>query len=212
MNKMIMYPLCKRVFDIFFALLGLILFGSLMIVITFLIKLDSPGPVFYRGTRVGLNGKKFRIFKFRTMVEDAEKMGGPSTALHDRRLTRIGMFLRKYKLDELPQLINIVIGEMSFVGPRPQVEEYTKMYNEAEKMILSVKPGLTDYASIKFINLDQILSDEEVDEKYLREIEPEKNKLRIQYVKENSFLIDLKIFLMTLKKMLRIKSIWNTKD
>jgi len=212
MNKMIMYPLCKRVFDIFFALLGLILFGPLMIVITFLIKLDSPGPVFYRGTRVGLNGKKFRIFKFRTMVEDAEKMGGPSTALHDRRLTRIGMFLRKYKLDELPQLINIVIGEMSFVGPRPQVEEYTKMYNEAEKMILSVKPGLTDYASIKFINLDQILSDEEVDEKYLREIEPEKNKLRIQYVKENSFLIDLKIFLMTLEKMLRIKSIWNTKD
>lgn len=212
MNKMIMYPLCKRVFDIFFALLGLILFGPLMIVITFLIKLDSPGPVFYRGTRVGLNGKKFRIFKFRTMVEDAEKMGGPSTALHDRRLTRIGIFLRKYKLDELPQLINIVIGEMSFVGPRPQVEEYTKMYNEAEKMILSVKPGLTDYASIKFINLDQILSDEEVDEKYLREIEPEKNKLRIQYVKENSFLIDLKIFLMTLEKMLRIKSIWNTKD
>jgi lipopolysaccharide/colanic/teichoic acid biosynthesis glycosyltransferase len=207
-----MYPLCKRVFDIFFVLLGLILFGPLMVVITFLIKLDSPGPVFYRGTRVGLNGKKFRIFKFRTMVEDAEKMGGPSTALHDRRLTRIGMFLRKYKLDELPQLINIVIGEMSFVGPRPQVEEYTKMYNEAEKMILSVKPGLTDYASIKFINLDQILSDEEVDEKYLREIEPEKNKLRIQYVKENSFLIDLKIFLMTLEKMLRIKSIWNTKD
>lgn len=207
-----MYRFCKRAFDIFFALLGLILFSPFMIFVAFFIKCDSSGPVFYRGTRVGLHGEKFKIFKFRTMVENAEKTGGPSTALNDPRLTKVGRFLRKYKLDELPQLINIILGTMSFVGPRPQVEKYTDMYHEKEKIILDVKPGITDYASIKFINLDQILSDEGVDEKYLREIEPEKNKLRIRYATECSFLVDLHILLMTFVQLLRLRSIWNTKD
>ncbi len=207
-----MYRFCKRAFDIFFALLGLILFSPFIIFIALLIKLDSSGPVFYRGIRVGLKGKKFKIFKFRTMIENAEKIGGPSTALNDPRMTKIGRFLRKYKLDELPQLINIIIGTMSFVGPRPQVEQYTDMYRKREKIILDVKPGITDYASVKFINLDQILSDEGVDEKYLREIEPEKNKLRIQYAMKCSFLVDLHILLMTFLQLLRIRSIWNTRN
>jgi len=203
---MILYRSFKRVFDLFFALLGLVLFGPLIVVIILLIRIDSPAPAFYRGVRVGLNGVKFRIFKFRTMVEDAEKTGGLSTALNDSRLTRIGRFLRKYKLDELPQLINIIFGEMSFVGPRPQVEQYTILYNEKEKIILSAKPGLTDYASIKFVNLDKILGDGRVDEKYYREIEPEKNKLRIKYVKNRSMWVDFKIIIQTFK----IRSLWNT--
>ena len=143
------------------------------------------------------------------MVPDAEKMGGPSTALNDPRLTKIGVFLRKYKLDELPQLINVLIGDMSIVGPRPQVGKYTKLYNDEEKIILTVKPGVTDYASIRFINLDQILGDVNVDEKYHREIEPEKNRLRIKYAKEHSFWVDCRIILLTMLQMLRIRSVWN---
>jgi len=199
----------KRLFDFLSALIGLIFLSLLFLVILIIIKKESPGPVFYRGVRSGINGKPFRIFKFRTMVTNAESIGGPSTALNDPRLTKIGIFLRKYKLDELPQLINVLKGEMSVVGPRPQVEEYTKLYSDEEKIILSVKPGLTDYASIKFINLDQILGDERVDEKYLKEIEPEKNKLRIKYAKEHNFWIDCKLIFMTLLKLFRIKSIWN---
>jgi len=202
----------KRLFDITACLVALLLLFPFFAVVAISIKLNSPGPVFYRGLRTGLGGKPFRIFKFRTMVVDAEKIGGPSTALNDPRLTKIGKFLRKYKIDELPQLINILTGEMSFVGPRPQVEKYTKLYNDEEQIILSVRPGLTDYASIKFINLDQILGDESVDERYLKEIEPEKNRLRMKYAKEHSFGIDIKIILMTLMQMLKIQTLWNIKD
>ncbi|GAG61313.1 unnamed protein product, partial [marine sediment metagenome] len=141
-----------------------------------------------------------------------EKLGGPSTGLNDPRLTRVGRFLRKYKLDELPQLINILKGEMSVVGPRPQVEEYTKRYTKEEKIILSVKPGLTDYASIEFIDLDKVLGDKNVDRKYRTEIEPRKNILRIKYAKKHSFLLDLKIIFLTILKILQIKQLWNTKD
>ena len=202
----------KRFFDITACLITLPFLVPFFGAIGIIIKLNSPGPVFYRGWRTGLEGKAFRIFKFRTMVVDAEKIGGPSTALNDRRLTEFGKFLRKYKIDELPQIINVLKGEMSLVGPRPQVEEYTRLYDDNEKVILSVKPGLTDYASIEFINLDQVLGDDSVDEKYLKEIEPEKNKLRVKYVKEHSFGIDSKIIFMTMLKMLRIKSIWNIRD
>jgi lipopolysaccharide/colanic/teichoic acid biosynthesis glycosyltransferase len=146
------------------------------------------------------------------MVADAEALGGPSTALNDKRLTRTGKFLRKYKLDELPQLINILHGEMSFVGPRPQVEEYTKLYNEREALILSVKPGLTDYASLKFINLDEILGDENVDDKYQTEVEPEKNILRLKYVSEQSLSTDFKIILSTILMIFKTSLSWNTKD
>ncbi len=202
----------KRLFDLSACLLSLPLLLPFFVIVAIIIKLDSHGPVFYRGLRTGLGGNPFRIFKFRTMVVDAGKIGGPSTALNDPRLTEFGKLLRKYKIDELPQLINILKGEMSFVGPRPQVEKYTRLYDDNEKVILSVKPGLTDYASIEFINLDQVLGDDSVDEKYLKEIEPEKNKLRVKYVKEHSFGIDNKIIFMTMLKMLRIKSIWNIRD
>ena len=137
---------------------------------------------------------------------NAENLGGHSTAFNDPRLTKVGKVLRKYKLDELPQLLNIILGDMSIVGPRPQVKKYTDIYNKEEEIILSVKPGLTDYASIEFINLDEILGDEKVDEKYLKEIEPQKNKLRIKYVKEFNFWVDIKIITLTLIKLLKIKS------
>ncbi|MDD5606580.1 MAG: sugar transferase, partial [Candidatus Pacebacteria bacterium] len=133
----------KRLFDIIFSLLGLIILLPFFVLTTILIKKDSKGSVFYRGIRSGKNGKPFKIFKFRTMVENAEKIGGPSTGFNDFRFTKLGKFLRRYKIDELPQLINILKGEMSMVGPRPQVEEYTKQYKGEDKMILSVKPGLT---------------------------------------------------------------------
>ena len=201
----------KRLFDITTCLIAFPFLLPFFAITAIAIRLDSSGPLFYRGWRTGLGGRPFRIFKFRTMVVDAEKIGGPSTALNDPRLTRIGKFLRKYKIDELPQLINILTGEMSFVGPRPQVEKYTKLYNDEEQIILSVHPGLTDYASIELINLDQILGDDAVDEKYLREIEPEKNRLRMKYAREHSFLIDFKIILMTLMQMFKIESLWNTK-
>jgi len=202
----------KRFFDIIFCICAIFFLMPIFILIALLIKIDSPGGVFYRGVRAGRYGKPFRIFKFRTMVLDAEKIGGPSTSLNDPRLTKIGKFLRKYKIDEFPQLINILIGQMSFVGPRPQVESYTKLYNAEEKIILSVRPGLTDYASIKFITLDNVLGDEAVDKKYFTEIEPEKNRLRIQYVKDQSMLTDLKIIFLTLFSLLKINSLWNTKN
>jgi lipopolysaccharide/colanic/teichoic acid biosynthesis glycosyltransferase len=201
----------KRLFDITTCLIAFPFLLPFFAITAIAIRLGSSGPLFYRGWRTGLGGNPFRIFKFRTMVVDAEKIGGPSTALNDPRLTSVGKFLRKYKIDELPQLINILRGEMSFVGPRPQVEKYTKLYNDEEQIILSVHPGLTDYASIELINLDQILGDDAVDEKYLREIEPEKNRLRMKYAREHSFLIDFKIILMTLTQMFKIESLWNIK-
>jgi lipopolysaccharide/colanic/teichoic acid biosynthesis glycosyltransferase len=202
----------KRFVDVIVCCIALSFLFPLLIIIAIIIKFSSPGPVFYRGWRTGLKGKPFRIYKFRTMVVNAENIGGASTALNDPRLTNIGKFLRKYKFDELPQLINILRGEMSFVGPRPQVEKYTKLYNDEQKIILSVRPGLTDYASIEFINLDKILGDENIDEKYFKDIEPKKNVLRMKYAIEHSLLIDLKIIIMTLIKMLKIKALWNTKD
>lgn len=202
----------KRLFDIAVTGTALIVVVPLLLVIGLLIKLQSPGPVFYCGERVGLHGRKFRIFKLRTMVNNAEDLGGPSTAFNDRRLTKLGRFLRKYKIDELPQLINILRGEMSVVGPRPQVEAYTRLYNPTEKIILSVRPGLTDYASIRFIHLDKLLGDDCVDEKYRKEVEPVKNHLRVKYAQEHSFWVDLKIIFMTFLRLCRINSIWNTKD
>jgi lipopolysaccharide/colanic/teichoic acid biosynthesis glycosyltransferase len=193
--------MAKRIIDVVGASLGLLITLPFFSVISAAIKLTSKGPVFYRGLRTGLNGKPFRIFKFRTMVIDAEKLGGPSTALNDPRLTAIGKILRRYKLDEFPQLINIVKGEMSLVGPRPQVEQYTNKYKGEEAIILSVRPGLTDYASLHFINMDSTLGDSDVDQKYLTEVEPLKNILRIKYVKEQSFKTDMKILLKTLVRV-----------
>jgi len=138
----------KRLLDIICAGAGLVFLGPLLLWIAWRINREDGGPVFYRGVRVGLHGKPFRIFKFRTMVVDAEKLGASSTSDDDPRITRIGKSLRKYKLDELPQLINVLKGDMSFVGSRPEVKKFTDLYKDEEKEILNVRPGITDWASI----------------------------------------------------------------
>ena len=188
----------KRFFDIIFSLFGLIIVSPLLGLIAIIIKMDSKGPVFYRGERVGRFGKTFKIWKFRTMVENAEKIGSIHASSNDPRITKIGKFLRKYKLDELPQLINILKGEMSFVGPRPQVKYYVDLYNEEEKISLIVRPGMTDYASIRYINQEDLVDEENVDKSYQEKIEPEKNQLRVKYAKNNSLLIDAKIIFQTI--------------
>lgn len=188
----------KRILDFIFASLGLILLSPFLVIISLLIKLDSKGPVFYRGERVGRFGKIFKIFKFRTMVLNAEKMGTIHASRTDPRITKIGKFLRRYKIDELPQLINILKGEMSFVGPRPQVKYYVDLYDEEERISLTVRPGMTDYATIRFINQEDIVDEKNVDKSYQEKIEPEKNKLRVEYAKNNSLFIDAKIIFQTI--------------
>jgi len=177
--------------------------SPLFLICAILIKLDSPGPVFYKGIRIGKDGKPFKIFKFRTMVKDAEKLGGPSTAADDPRITRIGRFLRKYKIDELPQLINVLKGEMSLVGPRPEVKMYVDMMTPKEReIILSVRPGMTDLASLWDFHEEEILKGAKDPEKvYLEKIRPKKIALQIEYVKNRSFLLDLKIILKTILKL-----------
>ncbi len=197
----------KRLFDIILSLFGLIIFSSLLLIIAFLIKNEDGGPVFYRGVRVGRYGKLFRIFKFRTMVVNAEKLGGPSTADDDPRITKIGKFIRKYKLDELSQLINVLKGEMSFVGPRPEVPMEVQTYTDEEKRILLVRPGITDWASLTFHNEGEILKGSTDPHKAYREkIRPGKIKLALKYVDEQSFLTDIKIILQTLLTLAKTRT------
>jgi len=197
--------MAKRLFDVFFSGLGLLILSPLLIIFALIIKLTSPGPVFYRGTRIGKNFRPFRIFKFRTMVISAEKIGGPSTREEDPRVTKIGKFLRKYKLDEFPQLINVFRGEMSLVGPRPEVPEYANLYQGEEKIVYTVKPGMTDYASLWNIDeggaLKNAENTEETEKIYLEEIRPEKVRLQMKYVETRSFMLDLKIVIKTILKV-----------
>lgn len=192
-----MYPFFKRVTDVVVSLVAIIALSPLLLSLAVAVKLGSEGPVLYRGARVGRVGKTFRILKFRTMVNDAERIGGFSTALDDARLTPTGHFLRKYKLDELPQFINVLVGEMSLVGPRPQVFYYTSQYKGAELEILSVRPGITDLATLHFHDMDAVLGVGDVDSRYRTDIEPVKNRLRIQYVRERTYLLDLRILIET---------------
>jgi lipopolysaccharide/colanic/teichoic acid biosynthesis glycosyltransferase len=190
----------KRAIDLILSVPGLIVLAPLLAALALLIKLDSPGPVFYRGVRVGRFGAPFRIFKFRTMVWNAEKIGGPSSAADDPRITRVGQFLRKYKLDELPQLLNVVKGEMSFVGPRPEVLDEVRLYTDEEKALLSIRPGITDWASIRFRNEGEILrGSSDPHQTYREKIRPEKIRLGLDYVRDHSLLIDARIILQTLK-------------
>jgi len=193
----------KRLFDIIVSFFGLIFFSPLFLIISILIKLDSEGPVFYRGLRVGRFGKPFRIFKFRSMVKNAEELGGPSTSADDPRLTKFGKFLKKYQLDELPQLINVIKGEMSLVGPRPEVKMYVDMMsNEKRKTILSIKPGMTDLASLwNFHESDVLKGSPDPEKTYQEEIRPKKIQLQLEYVKNRSFWLDLKIILKTILKI-----------
>jgi len=196
--------MAKRLFDIVFSFLGLVIVLPLLGGIAFLIKLDSGGPVFYRGMRVGKGGREFRIFKFRTMVKDAEKMGGPSSSADDPRLTKFGKFLRKHNLDELPQLIDVLRGKMSFVGPRPEVPQEVETYDpEVKKIILSIRPGMTDLATLENIHEGEILRGSQDPHQAYREIiKPKKLKLATEYVKKRSFWLDIKIILKTLKSAL----------
>ena len=193
----------KRLFDFLCSLMGVIILSPILLIISLAIKLGSPGPVFYRGLRAGKDKKPFKIFKFRTLVINADKIGGPSTSDDDPRLTKIGKFLRKYKLDELPQLFNVIKGEISLVGPRPEVPEYAKLYKNKEQIVFKVKPGITDLASLWNDDEGAILKGSSDPEKtYLEKIRPEKVRLQIKYVKERSFVGDLKIIFKTLKKIL----------
>jgi lipopolysaccharide/colanic/teichoic acid biosynthesis glycosyltransferase len=196
----------KRAFDIALSLAGLLVIWPAMLIIAVAIKIDTRGPVFYRGVRSGLKGNPFRIFKFRTMTMDAERAGGYSTAKNDPRITRMGRLLRRHKLDEFPQLFNVLKGEMSFVGPRPEIPAYTEMYSEAEKLILTVKPGITDYSSMEFIHLDDVLGATNADLVYEEKVKPIKNALRMKYVREASLLTDLRIFRATLLKLIGISN------
>ena len=189
----------KRFFDILLSLFGLILFFPVLAVSALLIKGEDRGPIFYRGVRVGRYGKPFKIFKFRTMVANAEEIGGPSTAADDPRISRVGRVIRKYKLDELPQLINVFMGEMSFVGPRPEVQHYVDMFTEQEKCILSVRPGITDWASLWNPDEGKILAASVDPEKtYMEKIRPTKLKLQLKYARERSFWVDLRIIMKTI--------------
>lgn len=197
--------MAKRCFDLVLASLVLLILSPFLTIIAFLIKLNSSGPIFYRGIRAGRHKRPFRIFKFRSLVENAENLGGPSTAGDDRRLTSIGRWLRKYKLDELPQLFNVLKGEMSLVGPRPEVMNYAALYQGSEEIIYTMKPGITDYASLWNIDEGAILqgakTTEETEQRYLSLIRPEKVRLQIKYVQEMSLLVDLKILFLTAKRI-----------
>ena len=194
----------KRGFDFVSSLVGLILASPVLLVIAILIKKEDGGPVFYRGVRVGRFGKPFRIFKFRTMVVNAEKLGGPSTADDDPRISKVGKSIRKFKLDELPQLINVLKGEMSIVGPRPEVQMYVDMFTEEEEAILNVRPGITDWAPIWNPDEGAILAGSPDPEKtYMEKIRPEKIRLQLKYVEENSLWVDFEIIVRTLETVLR---------
>ncbi len=200
----------KRLIDILLAVIGLLFLWPILFVCAGAVKLSSPGPVLYLGKRTGRYGVPFKIFKFRSMREDAERTGGTTTGKNDTRITSVGKFLRKYKLDELPQLFNVLRGEMSFVGPRPEVAEYTDMYSVEEQEILSVRPGITDFSSLAFSDLQEHVGAENPDEVFRRDVLPRKNLLRLKYAKEHSMLLDFRILLMTvvlvLAKPLRRKA------
>ncbi|MET1253601.1 sugar transferase [Aliikangiella maris] len=190
----------KRIFDLIFSLLGVTLLSPLLLLIAFWIKVDSDGPVLFIQKRVGINGSTISVYKFRTMVVDAETKGLKITVGNDSRITRSGLFLRKYKLDELAQLFNVLDGTMSFVGPRPEVQEYIDVYpNDIRKKILSVRPGITDFASIAFKDENQMLENAlDPNKTYIEEILPIKQKYYIKYIEEQSVLLDIKLIIKTI--------------
>lgn len=193
-----MYLKIKRFFDIVVSLIALIVLCPLVIIISVLIKLDSNGPVIYKSIRVGKFQQRFTLYKFRTMVENAELLGASSTSDDDSRLTRIGKLLRRYKLDEIPQLINILKGEMSFVGPRPQVPWIVELDQEKYNDVLTVKPGLAAYAFVILPGVGEVLTgSSDLDADYLKIYHPKKISLSLLYVKNQSFLLDMKIFIDT---------------
>ena len=190
----------KRLFDVIASGFGLIVLSPIFLVLAIWIKMDSEGPVFYRQVRVGFKNKDFRIFKFRSMRVGADKGSLVTIGGHDPRVTRSGYFIRKFKFDELPQLINVFVGDMSLVGPRPEVRHYVDYWTPEQMHVLDVRPGITDPASIKFRNENELMEQAEDPEKYYIEvIMQEKIKLYLEYVEKNSFLYDFGLILKTFK-------------
>lgn len=199
-----MNALLKRLFDIVVSLFGLALLFPLFLFLIFKVRRESNGPAFFLQVRVGMHGRLFKIIKFRTMVTNAEALGLSITSGEDPRITRVGKWLRKYKLDELPQLINVALGDMSFVGPRPEVKKYMDQYPyEAREKILSIRPGITDRASIEFRDENDLLGVSSDPEKaYVEEVMPIKQKYYLEYVENHTFFGDLKLIILTIKTAL----------
>ena len=194
----------KRVMDIAISGAALCVLWPVLLLIALAIVIDDPGPVFYRQVRVGRGGKEFRIFKFRTMVVDADKKGLQITVGRDSRITRMGALLRKTKLDELAQLLNVFLGQMSFVGPRPEVPRYVAMYTPYQRQVLLVRPGITDYASIAYRNENDLLAGAEDPERmYVEEIMPAKLELNMKYLRRVSPLEDIRLILATIAAVIR---------
>ena len=188
----------KRIFDIFFSFLGLLLLSPLFLVLAVWISLDSRGGVFYRQLRVGRGNRDFRLIKFRSMRTDADKAGLITVGGHDPRITRSGYFIRKYKLDELPQLINVLKGDMSFVGPRPEVRKYVDMYTPEQLHVLDVRPGITDEASIRYRNENELLATADDPERfYIETVMPDKLRINLEYVQNHSLCGDIKLIFRT---------------
>jgi lipopolysaccharide/colanic/teichoic acid biosynthesis glycosyltransferase len=196
----------KRIFDLIFTVPGLIVLLPFFVLIALWIKLDSKGPVLYRQERVGRHGKTFGIYKFRTMVENADKIGGAITIGNDPRITKVGRFLRKYKIDELPQLINVLKGEMSLVGPRPEVSKYVNLYTSEQREVLNLIPGITDPASIKYRNENILLAASrdtyeasyDPEQVYIQEIMPDKIRINLEYASRATVLTDFKVVIKTI--------------
>ncbi|MEX1192169.1 MAG: sugar transferase [Brumimicrobium sp.] len=194
----------KRLFDILFSSIILLLFLPFGIIITLIILMTSRGGVFYLQERIGKKGKPFGLFKFRTMQKNADREGRLTVGMRDPRITAIGYFLRKYKLDEFPQFINVLIGEMSVVGPRPEVKEYTDLYTDTQKEILNVKPGITDYASLQYYDENRLLGESNNPrETYINEIMPSKIELNRKYLERPTVSHDIKIIWLTFLKVVR---------
>lgn len=199
-----MLNIIKRMFDLFFSLIGIIITIPILILVSIMVKLTSKGPIIFKQERVGKNKKIFYIYKFRTMTDYDDKASDRQvTVINDQRITRIGRILRKYKIDELPQLYNVLKGDMSFVGPRPEVKKYVKFYEEEYDEILKIKPGITDLASIEYIDENTIISKYSDPEKiYIEEVLPKKLMLNKRYIEEMSIKNDILIILKTIKKII----------
>ena len=189
----------KRLFDIVFSGIGLVCLSPLFAIVALWIKIDSPGPVFFRQDRVGRNGKHFRIMKFRSMRVGSDAGSQITIGNNDNRITKSGHVIRRLKIDELPQLINVLVGDMSFVGPRPEVSRYVRMYTEEQRRVLTMRPGITDPASIKYRNENEILGTVDNPEKYyISVIMPDKLSINLQYVDNHSLIGDIKIIVTTI--------------
>jgi lipopolysaccharide/colanic/teichoic acid biosynthesis glycosyltransferase len=201
MNSSISNLVAKRTFDVISGTIALILLAPAFLVISLAILVGSPGPIFYKASRVGINGKTFKMYKFRTMVVDADKMGPGLTMRDDKRITPVGRLLRKSKLDELPQLINILRGEMSFVGPRPEDPHYVALYTASQRVVLKVRPGITSPASILYRDESALITGPDWETHYIQNVMQDKLRLDLEYVQQLGVRRDLEIIAKTVQKL-----------